>query len=395
MAHASVFVEYSSDEDLATELARLASVHASKDTGEKFFEDAQVLISSGKQGELLAKIFAETNSIIDKLPEKDAEPGFLVAFSLLKKLPVDAQPPVLSGFISAVTSVVNEKAQFRLKLLNNAYNVITSRASRFELFKSILQYALDSHSESAVASVHTDLDRLSKSWNVSAAQLREVYKLVRDVFRNRNQAQETHDWTLKYLEFFKDESDPAIGGTEDEAVRCIVEAINLPGLYSFDSLAGLLPIKRLAQSKPGAWKLLETFVSGTLEDYRGLPAAELDSFKAAGLSADFSENKIRCLTLASLGSQSASVPYSAVAKALQIDENEVESYVVTAIADGVVDARLDQLRRQVNVSRTIQRNFGHEDWAQLSETLQAWKTNVRAILQSIDVVKEQQPGPQH
>eukprot|EP01116_Phalansterium_solitarium_P002137 TRINITY_DN1199_c0_g1_i1.p1 TRINITY_DN1199_c0_g1~~TRINITY_DN1199_c0_g1_i1.p1 ORF type:complete len:395 (-),score=59.68 TRINITY_DN1199_c0_g1_i1:127-1311(-) len=393
---ANVFVDFASAEDISTELARLASLNVSKDASEKFFEDAQKLVQDGKSTELLTKVFSESNSLLSQLSEKDAEAFFLVAFSTLKKLSADVQQPIVSELISVLTSNAEEKVQLRLKLLNHAYNVLNSvPAVRFALFQAILKYAVASHAEESVANVHADLDRLAKTWDASPDQLREVYRLIRDIFRNRKQAKVAHEWTLKYLAFFKDEADSGLAATSEEAVRCIVEAINLPGLYSFDALAELLPIKRLQQSNAAAWNLLSVFVSGTLDDYRrSLTPANLEQFTAAGLDEQASESKIRCLTLATLGSQSNQVPYSTVATALQVDESEVESYVVTAISDSVIDARLDQLRRHVSVSRTIQRQFGRAQWAQLNETLQAWKSNVKAILQSIEAVKDQSV-PQH
>jgi translation initiation factor 3 subunit M len=58
---------------------------------------------------------------------------------------------------------------------------------------------------------------------------------------------------------------------------------------------------------------------------------------------------MRLLSLATLGSANQEITYALIAKTLQIDESEVESWIITAISDGVVEAKLDQLKRIVTV----------------------------------------------
>lgn len=398
---ANVFVEFASDEDLAVEVARFVSLYASKekDAQEKFFQDAEKLAQDGKFADVLSSVVPQINAVIAEAPEADAEPALLATLSLLKKLPAEALQSFVSQLISVLSSDTENKTQFRLKLLNHAYNILsTSPAARFELFKAILKYALASHNESTVAKSYSDVEALSKSWNVGLEQLREVYKLLRDVAKSRKQLKQAHDCNVKYFELFKVESDAALASTADDALRGIVDAVNLPGLYSFDSLLELLPVKRLEQANPGAWRLVNVFVGGTLDEFRALPPADIDQFKAAGLDEEAAVSKLRLLTIATVCSQSNQVPYGSIAKALQVDESEVESYVVSAISEDIIDARLDQLRRAVLVTRTVQRQFTKAQWAQLADTLQTWKTNVRSILASIETVKDQQFAslpPQH
>jgi len=393
-------VEFASDEDQAVELARIVSLYSLKEqeARDKFVQDAQTLADQSKYVELLNTVLPVIGSLISDAPEKDSEPALLLLLAIAKKLPAESLQSAVDQFISTVSSNTNDKPQYRLKLLNHAYNIVNcSPAARFTLFKALLQFAVASHNELAVTSVHSDIERLSKTWNVSTEQLREVFKLMRDIFRNLKQWKQANDWTVKYFELFKQESDPALSATSEEAVRGVVEAISLPGLYSFDALLELLPVKRLEKANPAAFKLLNVFVSGTLEDFHSFSAAELEQFKAAGLDEVESVSKIRHLTLATLGSQSNQVPYATAAQALKVDASEVEAYVVNAISEGIIDARLDQLHRQINIARTIQRQFSRAQWVQLHDTLQAWKTNVRAILTSVESVGSTGllAGPQH
>lgn len=58
--------------------------------------------------------------------------------------------------------------------------------------------------------------------------------------------------------------------------------------------------------------------------------------------------------------------------ALGISEGEVESWVVCAIGKKLLEARIDQLRRTVTVTRAAHRAFGIGQWQELRSQLSAW-----------------------
>ncbi len=58
---------------------------------------------------------------------------------------------------------------------------------------------------------------------------------------------------------------------------------------------------------------------------------------------------MRLLSLATLGAANQEIPYALIAKTLQLDESEVETWVITAMSEDVLDAKMDQLRRVVTI----------------------------------------------
>ncbi len=70
-------------------------------------------------------------------------------------------------------------------------------------------------------------------------------------------------------------------------------------------------------------------------------------FSPSGLSYEECYKKIRLLSLTTLAAENREIPYDLIAKMLQIKPEEVESWVVSAIAAELIDARMDQLRRIV------------------------------------------------
>merc|ERR1719416_351774 len=84
------------------------------------------------------------------------------------------------------------------------------------------------------------------------------------------------------------------------------------------------------------------------------------------------------LSLVSLAGEHEEVPYSAIASTLNVDENEVERWVIGAVSSGLMEAKMDQLRRVVLVERCAVRQFG------LKVRLDKWKSNVKGVLDALE-----------
>jgi len=139
--------------------------------------------------------------------------------------------------------------------------------------------------------------------------------------------------------------------------------------------------------------LLTIFQEGKLEDYNafvkgnGGEAAVLNPY---GLSADDCFRYMRILSLCSLAAEHEEIPYSIVAKTLELpSEDDVESWVIAAVSSGLLVAKMDQLQQKVMVERAVVRKFDIEQWKALQSRLNLWKKNVGKIL---DGFKQTQAG---
>ena len=55
-----------------------------------------------------------------------------------------------------------------------------------------------------------------------------------------------------------------------------------------------------------------------------------------------------------------------------------------AIAEGLVDARMDQTASTVSVTRAMQRDFGQAQWSNLQAKLRAWRDSVAGLLTLVE-----------
>jgi len=284
---------------------------------------------------------------------------------------------------------VEEKPSFRLKLLNDLYNIVDIPSFRFTLFLAIIKFANASHNSELVIKEVSSEHRLNsriKQWGANTDQIRTVYKLIRDTFRDNGRSIEAYHWSVKFLSTF----DGPDATQLHEAAGAVLEAIKQPDLLQFDVLLDLILVKQLETSKDHTklYQLLKIFVSEHFESYKSFVGQNADYLKSVGLKEEECTFKMRLLSLATLGAASQEVSYSLIAKTLQIDENDVESWVITAMSEDVLEAKMDQLRRVVTISRCLQRVFTQAQWKQLSITLATWRNNTQNILKTLQETKQ-------
>jgi len=110
-----------------------------------------------------------------------------------------------------------------------------------------------------------------------------------------------------------------------------------------------------------------------------------DVLSAHKLSHEECVAKMRLMSLAALGAESVSgtVPYAAVRDTLQVPAEDAERWVVKAIGAKVLEAKMDQVREVLVVTRCLHRVFGAQQWVELRAKLRAWRDNVAGVANSV------------
>ena len=129
-------------------------------------------------------------------------------------------------------------------------------------------------------------------------------------------------------------------------------------------------------------ELMTIFLEGKQQDLvafmKGNDAAAL------GVDADACERNIRMLTLCTLCAAESELGYAQIAEGLGVALEDVEEWIVLAINEGLVTAKLDQLRELVLVQKSAQRVFNETQWKSLSEQLHSWRNNVGQLMEQVE-----------
>jgi len=395
------FVEFVPETDQAQEIVNFvqkARTAAGQD--DSFLNECQKHLQEKHLNAVLERVLGEFNLICNEVAEKDLEPLFFVIVNLITaKLDQESSKKLIHKLSQTLTSNPQEKSLIKLRVLTNIYNVVDPNSSdRLDIFFAIVQVARQSHNIDVVIPLFKDVDRKAADWGINIKQKRELYKTIRDALKENDRSVEAHKWTAKYLSTFTEfESSQEQAAVTEEAIVAALDAIRLPELYQFDTLLELFAIKQLDNTKTARgtkiFQLLKIFVGENLDSFNKFIAENPDFLKSVGLDHDECVNKMRLLSLATLGAAASStnneVSYSSIAKALHVDESDVEFWVVSAIAASVLDAKMDQLRRVITVSRSLQRVFTRTQYKQLYDNLMVWTSNINQLIKTLNESKSQ------
>ncbi|KAK5043571.1 hypothetical protein LTR16_011563, partial [Cryomyces antarcticus] len=101
--------------------------------------------------------------------------------------------------------------------------------------------------------------------------------------------------------------------------------------------------------------------------------------------------KMRLLTLASIAAstgQTRSLPYSAIARALQIPAADVEMWVIDVIRAGLVEGKLSQQTQTFLIHRSTYRVFAENQWREVASRLDMWRSSLVGVLAVVRQEKE-------
>jgi hypothetical protein len=128
--------------------------------------------------------------------------------------------------------------------------------------------------------------------------------------------------------------------------------------------------------------MMEGNVEGVKKALKNTPAlvAELNTSEEAFVL------KTRHMALLALAQKArgGAVPYTRIAEALALKEDEVEAMVVSAIRRGLLEASMDQVRAEVTFSKYTFRVFGTENWTEIAAKLREFQASLAVVPAAID-----------
>jgi COP9 signalosome complex subunit 7 len=158
----------------------------------------------------------------------------------------------------------------------------------------------------------------------------------------------------------------------------IAEAVSHEKLFVFGELLELESVKALEADAAhgGAFRLLKLFAYGTFAGAAGAGVEALAPEQAA---------KLRLLSIVTLAQDVKVIPYASLLSQLQITEiRELEDIVIDAIYSGLMNAKLDQKNKAVEVLSAIGRDVDPADIAKMQQKLAQWAGASQSVVEAIE-----------
>ncbi|KAK2986306.1 hypothetical protein RJ640_021875 [Escallonia rubra] len=395
-----------SEEDPALSVVRFTAEISWADAGPEVAEpqvtslcmEAQQCMVAGRWLDLASLMLTSADLVFSKTSEKDLECIFTVICNLVKKSDSLDEALEMAKLISTkITQQPNDKPALRLKIMFNLYNLLENSYSRFFVYMKALSLAVDGKVTEHIVPSFKKIDSFLNEWNVGVQDQRELFLSISNVLKeNKSSSKESFKFLTKYLATFAGEDALTLGEAKEEAVRTILEFVKTPDMFQCD----LLDMPAVAQLEKDAkyapvYQLLKIFLTQRLDAYLDFHAANANLVKGYGLVHEDCIAKMRLMSLVDLGSDiSGQVPYALIKDTLQVNDDEVELWVVKAITAKLIDCKIDQMNEVVIVSRSTERVFGLHQWEALRTKLATWRGNITNIINTIQANKVTEDGTQ-
>lgn len=294
-----------------------------------------------------------------------------------------------------ITSSPNNSTDLALNVLTTIFNILPSdQDSRYHVLLATLKIIRSYATFEQLQPQLENLDVWLATWEMEKDESRKLYLAISDVAKDASEAGASYKYMLKALRTLQDGDDARSDEARTLTLKTLRHSLNSPTTFDFQDLTALDSIQALRESEPLWYELLEIFSTETMEEYADFLEANpdfLDSDKT-DLNADQLERKIRLLTLTSLAasaSQSRTLPYAHISKALRVNPADVEMWAIDVIRAGLVEGKLSQSQQQFLIHRATYRVFGEHQWREVASRLDMWRESLTSVLRVIRDQKEQ------
>lgn len=395
MTSSSTTVTTSPDElayDLITYINKLVT---GQDSETEFYAECKAMVDAGDFNKLVTKILESEAKIFGESSDTDAEGCFSIIASLIATISdAGKRKALIKQFTTiAASDKSKESAVLRLKIITNLYNLLgVEHKDRYDVFMVLVSYAA---AAGRFNLLHGCLKNFNPAaWSLDLEETRAVYKLLGQVTQDADSTAiraTSQSYVIKLLSTYENDAKGNISEAKDVAARGVVGAIKT-AVSSFtqnESLIEFAAVKQLkGDSKHGKlYDLLQVFSTGKVTDFVKFHKDNGKYLADQGIDHDEALENMRLLSMCSLAAEHEEIPYAVIAETLQVGDDEVEEWVVRTITSKLMEAKMDQLRKVVSINRCAQRVFGVDQWKQLGEKLTTWKSNVRAMLATIENAK--------
>ena len=323
-----------------------------------------------------------------KLCAKSQDTEFVAAYNLLVHLVHQSPnldkflPKICQNLSAPIKSSPSNGPGLALSILTTIFNILpTTNDTRYHVFLAILRVVRSSSSFELLRPQLKNLDSWVVAWETDEEDQRKLYLEIANVAAEAGEDAQSYLYLHRALRTIPVD-EVSSQDSHNLALRALKAALSHPSHFDFQDLTSSDPIQALRKSDPEWYELLEIFNAELLDDYHDFLESHDDFLSNASLDASVLHRKMRLLTLASLAAstQSRSLPYQHIARALQIPSEDVEMWVIDVIRAGLVEGKLSQLNQTFLIHRSTYRVFGEKQWTEVQGRLDTWRASLEGVL---------------
>lgn len=239
-----------------------------------------------------------------------------------------------------------------------------------------MKLAIATKQSNILSTVLQDLDRLSHLWGVSEAEKQNIHQSLHQLLAESDPWL-SHVHMLKWLEAFKTEAECA--SKIAEITAAVTQSIALPFVFQYQSLVNSPAAAAVAKTNPDLVRLAKILINGSFKDFVAFSKASPGVFTGP-ISMEAIATKMRILSIVSLANSSTNISYQKIADEIEVPLEDAETWVLDAVAEGLLEAKLDHLSSSIYVTYAFRREFGMDQWKDLQDKLGKWMDNIQGMI---------------
>ncbi|KAK0159699.1 hypothetical protein PV327_010787 [Microctonus hyperodae] len=304
--------------------------------------------------------------------------------SILIHIPVERAENLILAFCEKLKKAPGQKlGLIYLKALWLLFQSLEEKSPmRYHVYYNLVQVARNVDQVKAVYSGVEQLKEQFKAFPPNNEQMQKLLRLLHEILLSCKQGDQAAAVMVELLGTYTAEN---ASEAREDAQHCIQAALADPNTFLLDPLLALKPVRFLEGEL--IHDLLFIFVQEKLPAYIKFYKEHKDFVEhTVGLNHEQNMKKMRLLTFMQLAETNPEMTFETIQNELQIEEDDVESFIIDVLKTKLVRARMDQAGGKVLISSTMHRTFGRPQWLQLRDLLAAWKTNLSGVQEGMKTV---------
>jgi hypothetical protein len=183
-----------------------------------------------------------------------------------------------------------------------------------------------------------------------------MYKKAIELFKSFEEPLLAYELMLKTIELFGE--DPTLISKNKQFITdTIILALQHPKIAQFEKLYNTPAVKLQIEenSSEKLFELLHIFTHKELKDYNEWEQKNKTFLDGSSIDAEVCRNKIMYLSFCSLAMKDNVISYSELCKIVGISKDQIEDWIIDAITNNIIDARIDQEREEIVINTFTQR----------------------------------------
>jgi len=331
--------------------------------------------------------------VLNNAPEKELQAAYNLLIHLISQSedPDTYLPHICRYLTSPITSSAHNGSGIALGVLGTLFNTVQpDDETRYHVLLAVIELIKQSENFETLKPQLRNVDDWIASWELEPSEARKLYLAIADAAVAAKQSEESYFFLLKSLRTLQDDATSA--EARGLATRALKVAFQNEKHFDFQDLIALDAVQALRKTDQVWIELLEVFSAETYDDFQDFKETNSSFLSENTLDEALLDNKIRLLTLASLASQASqtrTLPYAAIAKALHVPTDDVELWVIDSIRRGLVEGKLSQQKQEFLIHRSTYRVFGENQWREVASRLETWRSSLHNVLAVIRAQKEE------